>query len=75
MTISGVLGSSQKAGAVSQVLAEGIATKNLSAAIDKYGAVLTPTDKNVLLSLTAAELSTLQSINTKLAPLGINALY
>lgn len=75
MSISGVLGSSQKATAVSQILAEGITTKNLSAAIDKHGAVLTPTDKSVLLSLTAAELTTLQSINTKLAPLGINALY
>ena len=75
MSISGTFGSSEKALAVSQILNEGIPTRNLTAAIEKRRAVLSDADRNVLLSLTDAELAAMQSINAKLAPLGLSALY
>ena len=75
MTITAMFGSSAKANAVSQVLAEGMTGQNLAVAIDKHRGVLTEADKQVLMTLTPIELSTLQSINAKLAPLGISALY
>jgi hypothetical protein len=75
VSIAGVFGTSAKANMVSQVLSTGLARGNLSAAITQYGAQLTLEDKNVLLSLTPGELSALQSVNAKLAPLGISALY
>ena len=75
MSINLMFGSSAKAAAVSQIMAEGIQTRSMQTVISKYGSTLTPTDKSALLSLTDQELTALQSINTKLAPLGINAMY
>ena len=75
MSVSLVVGSSAKAATVNKILTQGISTKNLSGAIAQHGGTLTEADKSVLLSLTATELSALESINPKLAPLGISALY
>ena len=75
MSINGTFGTSAKAQAVAQILSEGFISKNMQAAVNKRGAQLTVQDTNVLLSLTDAELAAMQSVNTKLAPLGLSALY
>ena len=75
MSVSLVFGSSAKANTVNQILSRGISTGNLSGAVATYGGTLPEADKSVLLSLTQTELAALQSINTKLAPLGISSLY
>ena len=79
MSITGTFGTSQKAQAVAQILSQGIATRNMQAVVNKRGAQLpaqlTAQDQSVLLSLTDAELAAMQSVNTKLAPLGLSALY
>ncbi len=71
----GILGTSAKAAAVNQIMQETFRSRNLSVTLAKYGSTLTQTDKAALLSLTPTELDALQSINVKLAPLGISALY
>ncbi|MHB8883054.1 MAG: hypothetical protein ACYC69_16285 [Thermodesulfovibrionales bacterium] len=69
------LSTSQKANTVNQIVTEAIATKNLKAAIEKHGKSLSGEERNVLLGLSSAELAALESLNRKLAPLGINAMY
>jgi hypothetical protein len=64
-----------RARALNQALVEGMTTRNIAAAIGKRGSLLTQADKNVLLGLSDGELSVLQSINAKLAPLGLTTLY
>lgn len=75
MSVNLTLGTSQRAAQVAQILNEGIKMRDMSGALQKYGATLAPADANALASLTAEELSALQQINQKLAPLGIDALY
>lgn len=70
-----VFKSPAKAGAVHQIVNEAIRTKNLKAAVEKHGQSLTPEENRVLLSLSPAELNALESVNRKLAPLGISSLY
>jgi hypothetical protein len=59
--------------AFSQIVNEASRTKNIQAAIERHGAALSPQEKNILLSLTAADLAALERINGKLAPLGVKA--
>lgn len=78
MSINGSFGTSQKAQAVAQILSEGMVSRNMQVVVNRRGAqlsLLSAQDKNVLLSLTDAELAAMQSINAKLAPLGLSALY
>jgi len=60
--------------AINQVLMEAGNTRNMQAAINKYGGSLSPQEKTRLLSLTQADLAALSSINKKLSPLGVTAM-
>jgi hypothetical protein len=51
---------------VQQILSEASRSKNMPAAIDRYGAALSPQDKNTLLGFTQADLAALESIYSKL---------
>lgn len=75
MSINFTFGTPEKAGAVHQIVNEAIQTKNLKAAVEKHGQSLTPEENRALLSLTPTELNALDSVNRKLAPLGISSLY
>lgn len=65
----------EKARAVQLVVSEAIRTKDLKAAVAKQSQLLTPEESKVLQSLSPAELNALASVNAKLAPLGLSALY
>ena len=67
--------SPQKAKVVNQIVTEAARSKDLGAAIQKHGQSLTAEEKKVLSSLSPAELGAIASINKKLAPLGLSALY
>lgn len=75
MSINLTFGTSAKAAAVSQIVTEGIRSRSLDAALTRHGALLSSDDKATLLALTVEELAALESVNTKLAPLGIDAMY
>jgi hypothetical protein len=55
-----------------KVLNEAGKTRDVQAAIRKYGSALSQEEKNALQSLTREDLQSLQTINNKLAPLGVN---
>ncbi len=67
--------SPQKAKVMDQIVTEAARSKDLGASIQKYGQSLTAEEKKVLSSLSPAELGAIASINKKLAPLGLSALY
>jgi hypothetical protein len=53
---------------IQQVLYEASRTKNMPATIEKYGTSLSPQEKNILLSLTPADLAALESIYKRIPP-------
>lgn len=55
-----------------KVLTEAGKTRDVQAALRKYGSALSQEEKNALQSLTREDLQSLQTINNKLAPLGVN---
>lgn len=67
--------SPDKARAVQLVIAEAIRTKDLKAAVAKQAPLLTAEENKALQSLSPAELNALASVNAKLGPLGLSALY
>jgi hypothetical protein len=54
-----------------RILNEAIQTRNIGAAIERNGKSLAPAEKQILLSLSAAELETLRSFRQKLGRLGV----
>jgi len=52
---------------IRQVLLEASRSKNMPSAIEKYGAALSPNEKNILLGLSREELTALESIYRKVA--------
>jgi hypothetical protein len=56
----------------SRVLTEAGRTRDMQSAIRRMGLNLSPEEKTMLLSLTKEELQALQTINEKLAPLGVS---
>lgn len=75
MSLSGSAVSSSKARIITQVAGEVVKTRNLDSAIKKFGQSLTPAERNALKNLTIDELKALASVDAKLAPLGLSALY
>jgi hypothetical protein len=55
-----------------KVLTEAGKTRDVQAALRKYGSALSQEERNALQSLTREDLQSLQTINNKLAPLGVN---
>ncbi|GEM_PF-2732507 len=55
-----------------KVLTEAEKSRDVQAALRKYGSALSQEEKNALQSLTREDLQALQTINNKIAPLGVN---
>jgi hypothetical protein len=67
--------SAAKARAVQQVVAEAMRTNDLKGAVAKQANLLTLQEREVLQSLSSAELKALASVDAKLSPLGLSSLY